>query len=45
MRARLSALLVTGLLLTGCGSGSDPADLRRADVAAITAAANDGDDD
>jgi len=37
-------LLLAGALLVGCG-GTDPADVRRADVAAMTAAANDGDAD
>ena len=45
MSGRLPALLVSGLLLAGCGGGTDPADVRRADVAAMTAAANDGDAD
>lgn len=44
MTARLPALLLAGSLLAGCG-GTDPADVRRADVAAMTAAANDGDAD
>jgi len=42
---RLPALLLTGALLAACGGGTDPADVRRADVAAMTAAANDGDAD
>lgn len=45
MIGRLPALLVSGLLLAGCGGGTDPADARRAAVAAMTAAANDGDAD
>ncbi len=43
MIRRLPAVLVAGVLLAGCGTGADPAAERRADVAALTAAANDGD--
>lgn len=45
MTPRLPAVLLAGSLLVGCGGGTDPAELRRTDVAAMTAAANDGDAD
>lgn len=44
MTTRLPALLVAGFLLVSC-AGTDPAEVRRAEVAEMTAAANDGDAD